>query len=180
RASIRGRRTVADDCACLVTYGAGPHGQRRRRDAYCRPPIRIGGMEGLGLLRDGWTVIVLRRRVAACKASEHNQSEERLIGPHDVPLPEFAYWLCIRACLSVNDRNTQFYGQARRAPLGHLGRIGFDLMLASLAPNDRPNAGGGSVDERHRRAGLGLHRAQRADSVDVAMINVTVISYRPS
>jgi hypothetical protein len=137
-------------------------------------------MEGLGLLRDGWTVIVLRRRVAACKASEHNQSEERLIGPHDVPLPEFAYWLCIRACLSVNDRNTQFYGQARRAPLGHLGRIGFDLMLASLAPNDRPNAGGGSVDERHRRAGLGLHRAQRADSVDVAMINVTVISYRPS
>jgi hypothetical protein len=91
-------------------------------------------MEGLRLLRDGWTVVVLRRRVAACKASEHNQSEERLIGPHDVPLPEFAYWLCIRACLSVNDRNTQFYGQARRVPLGHLDGIGLDLMLAALAP----------------------------------------------
>jgi hypothetical protein len=34
-------------------------------------------MEGLGLLRDGWTVIVLRRRVAARKSPEHNQSEER-------------------------------------------------------------------------------------------------------
>jgi hypothetical protein len=29
-------------------------------------------------------------------------------------LSEFAHWLCIGACLSVNDRNTQFYRLARR------------------------------------------------------------------
>jgi hypothetical protein len=114
-------------------------------------------MEGLRLLRDGWTVIALRGRVAACKASEHNQSEERLIGPHDLPLPELAYWLCIRACLSVNDRNPQFYGQARRVPLGHLGGIGLPLVAASPAPHDQPDAGGGSVAERHRWAGLRFH-----------------------
>jgi len=31
------------------------------------------------------------------------------------------------------------------------------MMLAFLAPNDQPDAGGGSVAERHRRAGFGLH-----------------------
>jgi hypothetical protein len=42
-------------------------------------------------------------------------------------------------------------------PLGHLGRVGLDLMPAILAPNDQPDACGGSVAERHRRAGLGFH-----------------------
>jgi len=37
--------------------------------------------------------------------------------------------------------------------LGHLGGIGLDLMAAILAPNDQPDAGGGSIAERHRRAG---------------------------
>jgi hypothetical protein len=41
-------------------------------------------------------------------------------------------------------------------PLGHLGGIGLDLMLAFLAPNDQPDAGGGSVAERHRRAEFGF------------------------
>jgi hypothetical protein len=42
-------------------------------------------------------------------------------------------------------------------PLGHLGRVGLDLMPTILAPNDQPDAGGGSIAERHRRAGLCLH-----------------------
>jgi hypothetical protein len=42
-------------------------------------------------------------------------------------------------------------------PLGHFGRVGLDLMAAILAPNDQADAGGGSVAERHRRAGLGFH-----------------------
>ena len=41
--------------------------------------------------------------------------------------------------------------------LGHLGRVGLDLMLTVLAPNDQPDAGGGSVAERHWRAGFGFH-----------------------
>jgi len=39
----------------------------------------------------------------------------------------------------------------------HLGGIGLNLMPAILAPDDQPDAGGGSVAERHRRAGLGFH-----------------------
>jgi hypothetical protein len=35
--------------------------------------------------------------------------------------------------------------------------IGLDLMLAFLAPDDQPDAGGGSVPERHRWAGFGFH-----------------------
>ena len=38
----------------------------------------------------------------------------------------------------------------------HLGGIGLDLMLAFLALNNQPDAGGGSIAERHRWAGLGL------------------------
>jgi hypothetical protein len=41
-------------------------------------------------------------------------------------------------------------------PLGHLGRIGLNLMAAILAPNDQPDAGAGGTTQRHRRAGLGL------------------------
>jgi hypothetical protein len=40
--------------------------------------------------------------------------------------------------------------------LGHFGGIGLDLVPAILAPNDQPDACGGSVAER-RRAGLGFH-----------------------
>jgi hypothetical protein len=35
-------------------------------------------------------------------------------------------------------------------PLGHLGRVGLNLVAAILAPNDQPDAGGGSISERHR------------------------------
>jgi hypothetical protein len=32
------------------------------------------------------------------------------------------------------------------------GRSGLDLVRATLAQNDQPDAGGGSIAERHRRA----------------------------
>jgi hypothetical protein len=41
----------------------------------------------------------------------------------------------------------------------HLGRIGLDLMPAILAPHGQPDAAGGSIAERHRRAGFGFHVA---------------------
>jgi hypothetical protein len=41
--------------------------------------------------------------------------------------------------------------------LGHFGRVGLNLVAAILAPNDQPDAGGGCIAERHRRAGLGFH-----------------------
>jgi hypothetical protein len=44
-------------------------------------------------------------------------------------------------------------------PLGHLARVGLDLMLAILAPDDQPDADGGSATQRHRWAGLGFHTA---------------------
>jgi len=44
------------------------------------------------------------------------------------------------------------HGRFGAVPLGHLGRIGLYLMPAILAPNDQPDAGRGSVAERHRRA----------------------------
>ena len=40
---------------------------------------------------------------------------------------------------------------------GHFAGIGLNLVAAILAPNDQPDACGGSVAERHRRAGLGFH-----------------------
>jgi hypothetical protein len=56
--------------------------------------------------------------------------------------------------------------RCRAVPLGHLGRVGLNLMPAILAPDDQPDAGGGSVAERHRRAVLGFHppRAGRDDA----------------
>jgi hypothetical protein len=47
------------------------------------------------------------------------------------------------------------HGRFGATPGGDLGGIGLDLMLAFLAPNDQPDAGGGSVAERHR---LGRNR----------------------
>ena len=38
-------------------------------------------------------------------------------------------------------------------PLGHFAGVGLDLVLTVLAPDDQPDAGGGSIAERHRRAG---------------------------
>ena len=42
------------------------------------------------------------------------------------------------------------------------GGIGLDLMLAVLAPNDQPDAGGGSVAERHWRAAKDMVAANAA------------------
>jgi hypothetical protein len=39
------------------------------------------------------------------------------------------------------------HGHFGAVPLGHLGRVGLDLMAAILAPNDQPDAGGGSIAE---------------------------------
>ena len=44
----------------------------------------------------------------------------------------------------------------------HLSGVGFDLMLARLAPHDKPDLGSGSAIERHRqRAGFGFHCRRR-------------------
>ena len=40
---------------------------------------------------------------------------------------------------------------------GNLGGIGLNPMTAIRAPNDQPDAGIGSVAERHRRAVLRFH-----------------------
>jgi hypothetical protein len=45
------------------------------------------------------------------------------------------------------------HGRFGAVLLGHLGRVGLNLMAAILAPNDQPDACGGSVAERHWRAG---------------------------
>ena len=44
-------------------------------------------------------------------------------------------------------------------PSSHLCRVRLDLMLARLAPHDKPDLGSGSATERHRRAGFGFHFA---------------------
>ena len=41
-------------------------------------------------------------------------------------------------------------GHFGAVPRSHLGGIGLNLMLAFLAPDDQPDAGGGSVAERQR------------------------------
>jgi hypothetical protein len=43
------------------------------------------------------------------------------------------------------------HGRFVAIPSSHLGGAGLDLMAAILAPNDQPDAGSGSVTERHRR-----------------------------
>jgi hypothetical protein len=49
------------------------------------------------------------------------------------------------------------HGRFGTIPSSHLGGIGLDLMPAILAPHDQPDLGGGSIAERHRRAGRGFH-----------------------
>jgi hypothetical protein len=44
------------------------------------------------------------------------------------------------------------HGGLGTVSLCHLRGIGLDMILAALAPNDQPDAGGGSIAERHRRA----------------------------
>jgi len=65
-------------------------------------------MEGLRLLRDARIVTALRRRVAARKSPENNQSKERLVGPHRPTSVELANWLCIDLGISVNEREARF------------------------------------------------------------------------
>lgn len=47
-------------------------------------------------------------------------------------------------------------GRLRTVILGHLGRIGLNLMPTIEAPNDEPHAGRGGVAEGHRRAVIGV------------------------
>ena len=42
--------------------------------------------------------------------------------------------------------------------LGHFRRIGLDLVLASLAPHDEPNARPRGIAKRHRRARVRFRR----------------------
>jgi hypothetical protein len=49
------------------------------------------------------------------------------------------------------------HGRFGAVSLGHLGRVGLNLVTAILAPNDQPDAGGGSIAKGRRWAGLGFH-----------------------
>ena len=49
------------------------------------------------------------------------------------------------------------HGRFGTLPLGHLGRIGLDLVLALLAPRNEPDTGGGAVAEHQRW--VGVHRS---------------------
>jgi hypothetical protein len=95
----------------------------------------------LRLFPDRRVVATLRRRIAGGEASEHSQSEEYFTRPHSVPpYLSFAHWLWISACLSVNDRNTQFYrtsgcgGSWVRIYLRRHGLKSCDAFLFCLAP----------------------------------------------
>ena len=55
-------------------------------------------------------------------------------------------------------------------PSSHLGGAGFDLVLAFLSPNDRPDAGGGSTGERHRLGAVGVHGSPMVNSLRRAPI----------
>src|ERR1700719_4519367 len=44
--------------------------------------------------------------------------------------------------------------RCRAVSLGHFAGVGLNLVTSILAPHDQPDAGGGSIAERHRRAGL--------------------------
>jgi hypothetical protein len=60
-------------------------------------------------------------------------------------------------------RSRQSIRAFRRAvPSGHLGGVGFDLMPAILAPHDQPDAGGGSIAERHRLVIFKSHPSMRS------------------
>jgi hypothetical protein len=81
-----------------------------------RAAVAVAG----GLLRDGWTVTALRRRVAARKSPEHNQSEERLSGRISI---ELANLLCIDLGISVNEKGSLLRA-ASPAPLVAAARGG--------------------------------------------------------
>jgi hypothetical protein len=57
-------------------------------------------------------------------------------------------------------------GESRRRPARLARRIGLPLMLAFLAPSAQPDAGGGSVAERHRWAGVGFHAQSLLDRLN--------------
>jgi hypothetical protein len=52
-------------------------------------------------------------------------------------------------------------GHFSAVAFGLFGRIGLDLILVSLAPYDEADTRGGSVSERHRRAGFGFQLRRR-------------------
>ena len=65
------------------------------------------------------------------------------------------------------------HGGPGAVPSRHFGGIRLDLMLAFLAPDDQPDAGGGSIAERHRRAGLGFQRRDRRQPVAIRFTSVS-------
>jgi hypothetical protein len=81
----------------------------------------------LRLIQAGRAVAGLRRRVAAGKAPERNESKEYLIGPHLFPrISKFACRLRMSDWLSVNERNAKFWRPdlPTLAPELNLGRQG--------------------------------------------------------
>jgi hypothetical protein len=63
----------------------------------------------------------------------------------------------MEAVLAIDFLLSQYDGLARERMM-NISQYGLDLMATILAPDDQADLGGGSVAERHRRAGLGFHR----------------------
>jgi hypothetical protein len=67
----------------------------------------------------------------------------------------------LAGCHITNRPAARAHGRFGAVTSSHLGRVGLNLMLAFPAPHDQPDACGGSVAERHRRAATGFHRDNR-------------------
>jgi hypothetical protein len=66
-------------------------------------------------------------------------------------------------------------------PSSHLRGIGLYLMLTALAPNDQPDARGGSVAERHGPVGLhGANYSLLSNDMDPGWIPVKMPSFEPT
>jgi hypothetical protein len=70
--------------------------------------------------------------------------------------------------------------RCRAVPLGHLGGVGLDLMPAIFAPNDQPDAGGGSIAERHRRAYFGFHGDRSASIAPITALRPSAVGSAPN
>ena len=62
--------------------------------------------------------------------------------------------VCDKVTINANYRTGSVSPERGEELLGHCNQIGLDLVLASLAPHDKPNARPRRIAERHR-GGLG-------------------------
>jgi hypothetical protein len=76
--------------------------------------------------------------------------------------------MTISACRPPHLEQTSLSRQSTTGavPGSHLDGVRLDLMLARLAPHDKPDLGSGSGTKRHRWAGLGFHIGGRLGEGD--------------